>query len=330
MASVTTSLLTGAIFGTGLTLSGVASPRVIKDQFRLSDFHMLVTFLTASASSAAVFAIYNSHVREKKITPRTSTSHGWLGRLDGNVIGGALLGLGMGLTGACPGTVIVQATAGVGRSQLLALSSILAGIVWVKLKPAISRQLSSAKDEYNGTVMTATGWSARKSAAVYIMAMAACIGAVLATAPRSPSLLHPIIGGLFIGFGQMSSVLLARKSVGVSSAYEDIGRMFWNTVEGRKTSSLPASISFVGGIVMGTMATITTVPAIREILNRSEDVSLTSTILGAFLLTFGARIGGGCTSGHGISGMASMGLSSFISVAAMFGAGLFAGSLFKL
>lgn len=36
----------------------------------------------------------------------------------------------------------------------------------------------------------------------------------------------------------------------------------------------------------------------------------------------GARIAGGCTSGHGISGMASLGLASFVTVAAMFAGGI--------
>src|SRR6478735_6701863 len=113
-----TSLLTGAIFGTGLTLSGVANPQVIRDQFSLSDFHMLATFLTASATSAIVFSAYNN-ISTSQI-PAKSTSR---------------LGLGISLTGACPGTVLVQATAGIGYSRLLACTCFLAGIVWVKIKP---------------------------------------------------------------------------------------------------------------------------------------------------------------------------------------------------
>lgn len=45
-------------------------------------------------------------------------------------------------------------------------------------------------------------------------------------------------------------------------------------------------------------------------------------LVGAFALVFGARIGGGCTSGHGITGMAGMSLSSFIDTAAIFGGAL--------
>jgi hypothetical protein len=48
------SIASGAIFGAALTASGVYSPTVIIDELYLRDFHMLKTFIAASASSAYV------------------------------------------------------------------------------------------------------------------------------------------------------------------------------------------------------------------------------------------------------------------------------------
>ena len=45
-------------------------------------------------------------------------------------------------------------------------------------------------------------------------------------------------------------------------------------------------------------------------------------ITGGAMLIFGARLAGGCTSGHGISGMSQLSVSSFITVTAMFGGGV--------
>ena len=45
--------------------------------------------------------------------------------------------------------------------------------------------------------------------------------------------------------------------------------------------------------------------------------------LGGWLIILGSRIAGGCTSGHGISGMSMGANSSFITVAAMFAGGIF-------
>lgn len=308
-----TSLLTGAVFGTGLTLSGVANPQVIRDQFSLSDFHMLATFLTASATSAVVFSAYNN-ISTSQI-PAKSASR--LGRYNGNLIGGTMLGLGISLTGACPGTVLVQATAGIGHSRLLACTCFLAGIVWVKIKP-----LPPTSRAENNTLMLITGWSANKVLVAYEITLLGILAAILAVAPRSETLLHPVVGGLLIGAGQLASVLFTKKPVGVSGAYGEFGNLFWDVVSGKMVKSIPESLLFAGGLVAGSWLTMAQVPAIRDAMVSSQEQSLPRLILGGIMLTFGARMAGGCTSGHGISGMASMGVSSFITIAAMFGAGV--------
>ena len=43
---------------------------------------------------------------------------------------------------------------------------------------------------------------------------------------------------------------------------------------------------------------------------------------GGFLMLFGARLAGGCTSGHGISGMTLLNLESVVAVPAMFAGGI--------
>ncbi|KAF4450368.1 hypothetical protein F53441_6492 [Fusarium austroafricanum] len=326
--SVATSLLTGAIFGTGLTLSGVANPSVIKNQFRLSDFHMLATFLTASATSAAIFAGYNSKTADPRIPARSATSNGWFGTYDGNVIGGAMLGLGISLTGACPGTVLVQATAGVGASRLLACTSLAAGVVWVRCKPLLVHKPPTSRAETK-SVMSITGWSRNKVVFAYEITMIAMLTAILSIAPRSATLLHPVVGGLLIGIGQLSSVILAEKPVGVSGAYEEFGTIFWDIVSGKGIKSIPQNLLFACGVMMGSWATMLNVPAIHEAMMQSELVPLPMILAGGLSLVFGARIGGGCTSGHGISGMATMGVSSFVTIASMFGAGLLTGKVFS-
>ena len=46
-----------------------------------------------------------------------------------------------------------------------------------------------------------------------------------------------------------------------------------------------------------------------------------------FLMLFGARIADGCTSGHGLSGMAQLSVGSTVAVAAMFAGGIATASL---
>ena len=46
-----------------------------------------------------------------------------------------------------------------------------------------------------------------------------------------------------------------------------------------------------------------------------SDIATWRLVLGGLLIGFGARLGGGCTSGHGICGMASLSVSSMLMVA---------------
>lgn len=50
--------------------------------------------------------------------------------------------------------------------------------------------------------------------------------------------------------------------------------------------------------------------------------------LGGFLFIFGARLAGGCTTGHILSGMAQMALSGLVFAAAAFGSGMLIAKLF--
>ncbi|MFN0263036.1 YeeE/YedE thiosulfate transporter family protein [Tepidamorphus sp. 3E244] len=51
--------------------------------------------------------------------------------------------------------------------------------------------------------------------------------------------------------------------------------------------------------------------------------------VGGFVLLMGARIAGGCTSGHGVSGMAQLAVGSTVAVAAMFAGGALTALAFK-
>ena len=59
-------------------------------------------------------------------------------------------------------------------------------------------------------------------------------------------------------------------------------------------------------------------------------VDLVHGVLGGICLAYGARIAEGCTSGHGLSGMAQLSVASIVSVAAMFGSGISLSLLFNL
>lgn len=56
--------------------------------------------------------------------------------------------------------------------------------------------------------------------------------------------------------------------------------------------------------------------------SRPMPMSLLRGVIGGILITFGGSLAGGCASGHGISGLSMLGISSLITVAAIFGGGI--------
>jgi len=52
-------------------------------------------------------------------------------------------------------------------------------------------------------------------------------------------------------------------------------------------------------------------------------------LIGGVLLLFGARLAGGCTSGHGLTGFANLSCQSIVSTCCMFGSGIIVGMFYK-
>ena len=61
----------------------------------------------------------------------------------------------------------------------------------------------------------------------------------------------------------------------------------------------------------------------------SGNTVIALAFVAGFLMLAGARIADGCTSGHGISGIAQLAIASFIAVAAMFAGGIATAQLLR-
>jgi uncharacterized membrane protein YedE/YeeE len=79
-------------------------------------------------------------------------------------------------------------------------------------------------------------------------------------------------------------------------------------------------IAFIGGLLSAGVAwhLLGLAPLPRE------NFSLTAAALAGVLVGFGTRLGGGCTSGHGVCGLARLSLRSLVAVVVFMGAGMVA------
>ncbi len=87
----------------------------------------------------------------------------------------------------------------------------------------------------------------------------------------------------------------------------------------------------IGGILAATLAGGRPAPAV-EIVHAGETSTgrrYRDAFVGGFLIIFGARLAGGCTSGHIISGITQLAVSGVLFGAAVFGTGMLTARLLK-
>lgn len=318
-------IASGAIFGAALTVSGVWQPMIIDAQMHLKTFHMLKVFLTAMATSATSIWMLE-RVGWVTCTPKKPSNLGWLGKYDGNIIGGLTLGIGMTISRACPGTVLVQVVMGVPSGLWALAGASLGGICYVTVEK-LMRANAPSDTESNAGYSIPDKLSVDSGYVLLVFEVLA--GAVVTFAtklnPHRSQSLDPIIGGLLVGGAQLSSLLITKTPVGVSSAYEELGQWFWYIIrrqdrqQGKNNKPPIRSLIFAGGMVLGSWTLAQLHPGISVVDNFA--IKPVVAAVGGALLAFGARMGGGCTSGHGLSGMSMFSVSSVISVISMFTGG---------
>ncbi|WP_312908452.1 DUF6691 family protein [Natronosalvus caseinilyticus] len=118
-------LVGGLIFGFGLAYSHMARPEVVLDFLQFDDFGLLFVMFGAAIISGIAFWI-TPRLRER--APLTGDTYGRrLKSFDRNVlIGGAIFGVGWGLSGICPGAA--YASLGIGNVTILwAIGGMFAG-----------------------------------------------------------------------------------------------------------------------------------------------------------------------------------------------------------
>ena len=118
-----------------------------------------------------------------------------------------------------------------------------------------------------------------------------------------------LIGGILIGTAATLALWSNGRIAGISGILS--GAMFW------KQSDILWRVLFLAGLVLG--------GAIYAIasggLNINTQASPALTILAGLLVGFGTRLGSGCTSGHGICGIARFSPRSFVATGTFMAAG---------
>jgi uncharacterized protein len=153
----------------------------------------------------------------------------------------------------------------------------------------------------------------------------------------------PYLAGIVIGLLQIPAFLLIETALGTSSSYVTVGGAIASWIDpsilkidyvARHLAATGKNwwqVALVFGIAVGAFLSMRLSGSKRRAIapiweralgSRSPARRYAVAFLGGFILLLGARIADGCTSGHGLSGVAQLAVGSTVAVAAMFAGGI--------
>lgn len=157
----------------------------------------------------------------------------------------------------------------------------------------------------------------------------------------------PYAAGIVVGLLQIPAFMLMGTALGTSSSYVTISASLAQFVDPSIVTIKYAAnhmsgaknwwqVALIAGIVLGAFASsrLSGTPRwgaspvwAKAMGAHTPARRYMMAFLGGFIMVLGARIADGCTSGHGVSGIAQLAIGSFIAVTAMFGAGIITANL---
>lgn len=262
--------------------------------------------------------------------------------LGGILLGGIIFGCGMAILGYCPGTIPVS----MGEGSLDALTgfagALLGGIVYTLVIPLVKGITGPDLGQ-----LSLAGLFDDPGLAFYLIVIA--LGAamvyfafLLNKFDRDTSYRWLISGiGIAIITAGIFLATVFNRVLGASSTYPYLGDILSGLTENQYFKGLEASGkwemyfllgAFLSGLVLSLIRgdfKLTLIHANwKKYKNNSASSRLFWAFTGGFLLIIGARLAGGCTSGHIISGGVQAAFSSWLFAIVVFGSFLLTGRLF--
>lgn len=117
-----------------------------------------------------------------------------------------------------------------------------------------------------------------------------------------------LVGGLLIGLAVTLMMLLNGRIAGISGI---VGGLLTP-----KEGDTGWRVAFVAGLLLGALAYILAVGGQTPVEVLASPPAI---LIGGLLVGFGTRLGSGCTSGHGLCGMARFSRRSMVATAVFFG-----------
>jgi uncharacterized protein len=325
----------GFLFGLAIQYANLNKYNTISGMAVLKDFTVAKTIATSIGIGAILLSL--------EIGLGLASYHVKHFIVGNTIIGGLVFGVGMAILGYCPGTLPIS----LGQGSLDALVGMVGGLVAGLVYTLMSPFIHEAWGKNLGSIALHNLFDSN-SVVFYLIVF--------------------IIGGAFVGISfwlnklekktdirwfisglgvAMVTILIFATSItdrvlGASTFYPYAANVltgntandyFINVAEKSGNWEMKFLLgAFLSGLIISLIRKNFSLTLIHENWSKFKGNSAAKRIgwafVGGFLLLFGARIAGGCTSGHVISGGMQLAVSSFVFAFAVFAAFLTTGKLF--
>lgn len=333
-------LACGIVFGVSMHKAHMSYPDVVQKQMLLKQFTFVKFLLSALATSMFTLSL----LAMIPITHRSFmiTCNGYYNKLMdksvmSSIVGGLVMGAGMTVAGSCPVTIFPQIGSLVPNVGYVFLGGLTGVLIYSILKPVFDSLLRPTIKE------SSNPWS-NSPYFVLALPLVAMFGITVCAfetllpwdseikVAKKDGLLAqdawpPYVAGMLVGVLQLPLVLAMYETLGGSSS---LIVMVSQVLVGPLKKLSPFACKFqrgfghwwqifyvAGAIFGGYLSAV-----VSGTLGAAAGVPPVHAFLGGMLMNLGARIGGGCTSGHGLSGMGLLSIMSFIMMASTFLGGI--------
>eukprot|EP00164_Ancoracysta_twista_P003652 GFYU01004891.1.p1 GENE.GFYU01004891.1~~GFYU01004891.1.p1 ORF type:complete len:402 (+),score=77.61 GFYU01004891.1:104-1207(+) len=332
------SIASGVAFGWCCEKARVFDPAVVLSQFAFADWTMAKMFFAAAGASSASFSVLSMVFPDTFAEARRYTIAG-PPAMKTLLIGGLLYGCGMVVSGVCTGMLYAQ----LGSMTVNSFWSLAGAIAGTYLFNVADPLLAKHKGECNAKATTLDRVCGVPYWCFGLAFSAAMAGGVVILESNFPWTQSPVykalggvkdvadpinihnplwpsyIPGMIVGCLQMPLAVFAGKTLGSASAlctvvgagqkYDDATPRFKATHITRGMDSLWQVMYAVGAVAGGYMSA-----SAGGTLGAASTEPL-KAFLGTATVLFSAHLCGGCTAGHGLSGMPLLSPESFVTVA---------------
>ena len=331
---IVTILVLGFLFGTILQYANLNRYNVISGMATLENFAVAKAIAVAIGVGAVIISI--------EIGMGFASYHLKPLILGGIVLGGILFGTGMAILGYCPGTLPVSLGEGSVDALMGITGGLVGGLVYTILLPYIQPILGP--DLGSISLFTLIGQNKFAFAFIDIIVGGAFVWiAFMLHKKEKASDYKWLYAGIALAIlnAVVFLTVVSDRQIGASTAYPYVADFLTGITQNNYFTKIQVpgnwellflTSAFISGIVVSVLRKEFKITIIHSNWERYKGNSVSKRLvwsfIGGFMLIIGARMAGGCTSGHVLSGGMQLSISSLLFACFVFGGLLVTGKYF--